>query len=242
MHLLLTRPTSDDDPLPDLLRARGHSVTHDPLLRIDVLAAPKIDVSGLQVIAVTSSNALRALSLSPLLPRLRSVPVFAVGDATAAAATALGFSDVRRGEGTAKDLLPAIVADLKPAAGAVLYLRGEEIAFDLSAPLTASGFAVQNAVVYRAVAAKAFASETIAGFARGAITGVVLMSPRTAETYVHLAETAGLASELSFLKHYCLSQRVAEPLGDLPDVSVRIARRPNLQELVALIDLDATQS
>ena len=242
MHLLLTRPKSDHDPLPELLRARGHTTAHDPLLRIDLLPPPKFDPARLQAIAVTSSNALRAIDGTETLASLLTLPVFAVGDATAAAARTMGFAQVRTGGGAAADLLPTILGATKTENGAVLYLRGETVAFDLAAPLTAAGLTVIAAVVYRAVAAKAFAPETIAGLVRGTISGVVLTSPRSAETYAHLAEIAGLAGEVAHIPHFCLSARVAAGLSDLADSSVRIARRPNLQELVALIDLDATQS
>lgn len=242
MHLLLTRPTSDDDPLPELLRAHGHTVLQDPLLRIDFLSPPAIDATNLQAIAVTSSNALRAIQRSSALPRLSRLPVFAVGAATTAAARGLGFSDVRTGEGAAADLLLKLTGGLSPDAGALLYLRGEHIAVDLAPGLISTGFTVRSEIVYRAVPAKSFAAETIAGFVRGRLDGVVLMSPRTAETYADLAETAGLAGELAHITHFCLSRRIAEALAGLEDVRVRIPARPEVQELVALIDLSATHS
>ena len=37
-----------DDPLPDLLRAHGHTSLSDPLLRIEPLHPPSIDLSGVQ--------------------------------------------------------------------------------------------------------------------------------------------------------------------------------------------------
>jgi uroporphyrinogen-III synthase len=242
MHLLLTRPLADDDPLPELLRARGHTVTQDPLLRIEPLQPVAVDASGIQAVVVTSSNALRGQETSGLLAPLTDLPLFAVGRATAAAARQLGFADIRTGDGEAADLVSSLTTALNTSKGAVLYLRGLDVAFDLTTPLQAAGFDVRSCVVYRAVAAKAFAPETIAGIARGSIQGVVLMSPRTAETYAELAVSAGIAGELPYLVHYCLSSRVAEPLQDLVDIPVRVPMRPELQELVALIDLDATQS
>ena len=57
-----------------------------------------------------------------------------------------------------------------------------------------------------------------------------------------LVSAAGLSPEIRKPAHYCLSDRVAAPLAALPGVSTRISTRPALQELVALIGLDATQS
>jgi uroporphyrinogen-III synthase len=179
---------------------------------------------------------------SPALARLQHLPVFAVGTATANVARALGFSTVYSSEGTAIDLARTIPAGPEPLAGPVLYLRGQDVAIDLAPILEGAGHVVKSAIVYRAVPVKAFAAETIAGIARGTIGATVLMSPRTAETYADLAESSGLTGELAHIVHYCLSRRVAAPLAALADVPVRIPTRPNLQELVALIDLDATQS
>ena len=242
MHLLLTRPKSDDDPLPALLRARGHSVSIDPLLRIDALPPPDIDLSQLQAVAVTSSNALRVLRGGPLHARILHLPVYAVGGGTAGTARLMGFNDVRHGEGTARGLIPDLVAGLAANQGSVLYLRGENVAADLAPPLLAASVSVISAIVYRAVPAKTFAVETIAGLVRGSIEGTVLLSPRSAEAYADLAEAAGLGRELAHIRHYCLSDRVAAALTTCGEIPVRIPLRPNLQELVALIDLDATHS
>ncbi len=242
MHLLLTRPTSSDDPLPELLRLHGHTVVRDPLLRIELLPVPDGDIAAVQALVVTSSNALRAFQASSARPRLTHLPVFAVGAATAAAARSLGFADVRTGDGRAGALLPLLTAHLWPTAGHLLYLRGEHVAVDLEPQLVSDNFTVRSQIVYRAIPARSFAAETVAGFVRGLIEGVVLLSPRTAETYAELAEAAGLARELAHVTHFCLSPRIAEALAGLDDVRVRSPSRPEVQELVALIDLSATQS
>jgi uroporphyrinogen-III synthase len=239
MRLLLTRPANQDEPLVDMLLALGHEIVHEPLLRIEALPAGDIEAGRYQAIAVTSSNALRNLKPSP---DLAAVPVFAVGAATAKLARGKGFTTVVAGEVGAPELAQALAAKLDPVKGAVLYLRGDDVAFDLAAALAGSGFNVESRKVYRAVPAINLSDAAISGLVDGTIGGVVLLSPRTAQTYVKLLHQAALEPAQVQAVHFCLSARVATPLDDLGIKGTRVAARPDLQELVALIGRDATHS
>ena len=242
MLLLLTRPKSGDDPLPGLLLAANHSVIIEPLLTVEALSAGTLDVSGLQAVAATSANAIRAAKAQSVLGPVLHLPLFAVGTATAAAARDAGFQHVVEGPGTARDLAAFMLARLQPKDGGVAYLRGESVAFELAPALTEAGFPVRERIVYRALPAQNLAAATLKALKRGEVGGVVLLSPRTASIYAGLIADAGLSTGLQGTLHYCLSDRVASALASLPGVSTRTAIRPNLQELVALIGLDAKQS
>ena len=239
MRLLLTRPRTDDDQLAAMLLAAGHQLISDPLLSIEALPLAPIALAGLQAIAVTSSNAVRALAPSPAMTRL---PLYAVGAATARLARARGFQTIVESDTDARALAGTLASQLDPGLGAVLYLRGEDIAFDLAAALRAANFPVEHRITYRANPADRFSSETGAALAANALDGVVLLSPRTTGVYLRLVKQAGFLDRLARLQHYCLSDRVAEPLLASGLTNASAPARPNLQELVALIGLNATQS
>jgi uroporphyrinogen-III synthase len=76
----------------------------------------------------------------------------------------------------------------------------------------------------------------------GEVDGVILMSPRTAEIYAALMRKAGLAGAARRLIHFCLSDAVAKRLASLGTVTVAVADRPRLEEVLALIDAAAAQS
>jgi hypothetical protein len=61
------------------------------------------------------------------------------------------------------------------------------------------------------------------------------MSPRTASIFAALVMGAGLADAARKLGYFCLSKAVAEGLNPLAPSDVRIARRPNLEEVLALL-------
>src|SRR5690606_24915182 len=113
VRLLLTRPEEDARPLGERLRAAGHEVLIEPLLKIRYRDAPTLELDGVQALLLTSANGVRALARHS---HRRDLPVLAVGDATACAARAAGFSDVRSADGDVHDLEALVVAQLSPQA------------------------------------------------------------------------------------------------------------------------------
>lgn len=242
MRLLVTRPEPDALRLSALLEEAGHEATVEPLLGVSFEGCEAVDLEGAQALIATSRNALRALKASPALAEARRLPLFAVGNATAAAARGLGFDLVVTGAGTGAELVAHIVSALDPAAGLLVHLAGDTVATDLAGELEAHGFRVIQLVVYRMVPATTFADSTVEQFASGEIDGVILMSPRTAAVYATLVRKHGLTAAVRSLPHFCLSAAVArrlEPLGPLP---ARVAEAPRLEEVLALVDESAAQS
>jgi uroporphyrinogen-III synthase len=116
----------------------------------------------------------------------------------------------------------------------LLYLAGEERSGDLAGLLRAQDFAVDTALVYRAVAAETLPPHVATTLA-GGIDGVLHFSRRSAEAYLNAARNAGLTkAALNGPVHFCLSVRVAEPLRQAGATKLRIAARP---DEAALLDL-----
>ena len=89
---------------------RGHEGVVSPLLIIEQIEDVALDLDGAQALIVTSRNALRVLAKHPALDAARGLPLFAVGEATARAARALGFATVIEGPGNGAGLAELIVA------------------------------------------------------------------------------------------------------------------------------------
>jgi uroporphyrinogen-III synthase len=119
MHILVTRPKEDARRLVDALEARGHRVFSEPLLSIEPQVDPAIDLSGVQALVFTSVNCVRVFARRSAE---RSLPVLAVGEATAAEARELGFTAVESANGDVGDLADLIIARLDPK-GAVCCTR-----------------------------------------------------------------------------------------------------------------------
>lgn len=241
MRILLTRPKADSEDMKRELAAAGHEVLVSPLIEIELEPVPHIEEADLAAIIVTSQNALRALEQSPQLPQLTGVKVFAVGPRTAALARELGFRHIVEGPGTGAELAQ-IIADTLPKSGRIVHLAGDTLAFDMASALSAIGYRAETIRCYRQVPAEAFTAEAEEAIRRGAIDLVILLSPRTARTFVTLIKSAGLQQTASLLSFACISEAASKALIDEGWSGAQVAARPNSQEVLALVNRMASQS
>lgn len=241
---LVTRPLEDAGPVVVALRRRGIECMVEPMLRIVPLPAPAIDLDGVQGLVVTSANGARAFAAAC---RRRDLPVYAVGDASAAAARELGFSPVESADGDVAGLADLVARHAAPGAGALFHPAGRVSAGDLSGRLQALGFSLRRSRLYEARPIHAFSAPLQAalaalrdgGEAAPAAVGlrwVLFFSPRTAATFVSLSETAGLADACRRLIALCLSGNVAAAARAIEWRAVAVAARPEQEALLALLD------
>src|SRR5438270_67626 len=141
MRLLLTRPEPDAQRTAGKLRDLGHEVMLEPLLAVAIAEPPKFETVPAAIV-VTSRNGVRALNSWPMAEAWRTaLPLFAVGKATAGAAKALGFANVRSADGAVEDLADLVSGSHDRRAGSVLYVAGAARSGDLEGKLRAKGFA-----------------------------------------------------------------------------------------------------
>jgi uroporphyrinogen-III synthase len=233
MHLLVTRPEREGEALAAELRMRGHEVTIAPLLSIEYLDDVSLPQRDWQALLVTSANGARSLGRLANAA-LKKVPVLAVGEASAAAARAEGFSDVRAAEGDVHALDALAARMLDPAKGPLFHAAGSVLAGDLKAMLEARGFEVARLALYEAVK-QALPEATLKALKAGKIDGVLFFSPRTAGQFAMLARQAGISSALGGVTAYCLSAAVAGELSGLGFRAIHIAAEPSQKSLLALI-------
>jgi uroporphyrinogen-III synthase len=233
VRLLVTRAREDGERTAAALRGRGHAVTLAPLLRLEPVATD-FGPGPFAAVLMTSANAARALAGHARLAELRSVPLYTVGQHSAAAARAVGFAITHSADGDAHDVLGIVARELAGAAHPLLYLAGEDRSVDLAKELGRHGLKVRTAIVYRAAAAERLPVETEQAIAAGEIDGVLHYSRRSAVVFVRCAEAAGLQARVVALTHFCLSAQVAAPLAEAGATYIHIAQRP---EELALLDL-----
>jgi len=212
VRVLVTRPEPDNARTGAALIARGAQPILAPVLVFRARDGADLDgvFSGL---IVTSANALRALRDHPVLARLKQLPLYAVGPATAAMARDLGFADIVAGESDAMDLQRSILAHAPQGRAApLLYLAGAQINHDLAGALRACGLDVVMRVVYAMDAVVPWPSpECREEVARG-FDAVLHYSARSAEVFIASARAAGLEDQARRACHLCLSEQVAGPL------------------------------
>lgn len=117
--LVVLRPEPGASATCAAARAMGLQAVAVPLFEVQPVAWAAPDPAAFDGLLLTSANALRAGG--PELARLRGLPAFAVGEATASEAQARGFALASVGSGGVDELLEQIDPGLR-----LLHLCGEQ--------------------------------------------------------------------------------------------------------------------
>jgi uroporphyrinogen-III synthase len=229
MRLMITRPLEDAKPLAAELATLGVETMVEPLLSIAVTAMAPPDLTGVQGLLLTSANGVRAFAaLSPE----RRLPVYAVGDATARTALQKGFENVTSAAGDIITLAELVQQKWPPGDGVLLHVAGSKVAGNLAEMLTLTGYQYHRAQLYHASKAKALSPGGLKAIENGTLNGVVLYSPRTADSFVDLLRKAGVEKCAKHLHAFCLSDTVAANVGALSWAGVIVAASPNQAALI----------
>ncbi|WP_315715841.1 MULTISPECIES: uroporphyrinogen-III synthase [unclassified Bradyrhizobium] len=233
MAVLVTRPAPDNERTASALRARGFEVLLAPMLRFEPVALPP-DVGGDAAgLIVTSSNALRAAAPQLRASALLRLPLFAVGDRTAAAAREAGFTQVISAAADATALRDLIADSGVIEAGAtLLYLAGADISRDLASELAERGFDVITQTVYRMAQVTTLPREVCDAFAANRIEAVLHYSRRSAVAFVAAIRADGVEISALAVPHGCLSANVAEVLREAGATQVTIAAHPDENDML----------
>ncbi len=230
---LVTRPREDSEGITRALESRGFSVQIEPLLEIVIERGVSLPLNGVQGFLATSANGVRALAANL---DDRSLPLWAVGDATAACARELGFRQVESAGGDVEKLAALVSGRVDPRHGALLHAAAGKLAGDLSGRLGSQGYEVRRVVLYEARTATALSPSLIAALEGELIDLALFFSPRTAATFATLAHAVGCQDACRPIAAYALSAAVAGELATLPWRVVRTAAKPEQEALLAAID------
>lgn len=212
----ITRGQPGADRTADRLTLLGLEPVIVPLLGLRSLDV-RPDLTGVQALAFTSRNGVEAFAERSRLP---SVPVFAVGDATAGSARKAGFTQVRSAGGD----LPALAALIR-AEGAglsILHPSAAEPAGDLSA-LIGDAARVTTVAVYEALETGATPPEVW--------DSVLVHSPRAARALARQLPPGAASGRIAI----AISAATADPLVSVGFAEVRVADAPTETALLAAL-------
>ncbi|WP_448040346.1 uroporphyrinogen-III synthase [Bradyrhizobium liaoningense] len=231
MSILVTRPHPDNEATAEGLRARGHAVLLAPALKFEPVAFHDESEAPYGAVLVTSANAIRAIA--PQLPELglQELPLFAVGEHTAAAAREAGFAEVIVAGGDAASLRDKVVQSARGKVlkkkSTLLYLAGADLSRDLGDELGAEGFRVVTQTTYRMAPVKHLPREVCEGFAAHGVEAVLHYSRRSARAFLDAARDEGVEISALAIPHCCLSETVASVLREAGASQVLVAATPN---------------
>ena len=97
------------------------------------------------------------------------------------------------------------------------------------------GVAAELVVVYRAVAAS-LPMALLRALRANQVDAVLHFSRRSAESYIAGSVAMGAATVALAVRHFCLSEQVAEPLRHAGAKSVAVAMRPDEAAMIELLE------
>jgi uroporphyrinogen-III synthase len=228
--VLVTRSEPGASATARRLQAMGFAPVVAPLLTIAPVAAELPPPDEVRAILVASQHA-----VPPLPARYFSLPLFAVGDATAETARARGFATVLSADGDATALAALVARSLVPGGLPLLLAAGLGQGQYLAGRLAEGGFAVERREVYAARPAETLPEAARRLIAAQAPGRVLLFSRETALCLSRLIRGTSLMASFATLDLAAMSGSVAEAVGDLPWRSIRVAMTPTEKAVLALL-------
>ncbi|PLK69941.1 uroporphyrinogen III synthase [Rhizobium sp. TH135] len=237
MRVLVTRPEPASARTAAELERRGHEPVLLPLMQAihepHALVTPALPDTA--AIAVTSAEAIRVLEALPQENRqaLLALPLFAVGRATARAASDAGFADVSIADGDGRSLASLLVAT-HDATTPILYLTGTPRSPDFETDLQQAGRAIDVRECYRMVPA-----------APDDLDVIETLTPMPEAILVYSAETARRIGELHHatrdqldwqqVRFLCLSEKIARALPAEIQPNSQWSMEPREDQLLLLL-------
>ena len=228
--VLITRPEPGASETAARVAALGYQPVVAPLLGISILHATLPPSGNLQAILATSGNAIPGLPVSH-----RHLPLFAVGEATAARARAAGFAQVSSADGDFGALAALVARRCDPDAGPLLLACGREQGQALVRDLRARGYSVVRRVVYAAAPPRVLPDAARNAFEAGSLTAALFFSAETARQCVRLLRAARLHEAVRSVDALAIGRPAAVALQALPWRQIRVAAQPNQDAMLALL-------
>jgi uroporphyrinogen-III synthase len=205
----------------------GLSALVEPVIETRELEASPAPLGTFDAIAFTSGTAVR-LGAARIVDR--SLPVFAVGDATAHLARDLGWGDVRSANGNINDLarLIASVSDART----ILHPGARIVAGDLSGALESRGRKVAPWPLYETVERTGPSADLLRRLSSAGVHGVLVHSPSAARS---LANWLLPMSGLPHARLFALSGPCARPLEGVSFREIHISPFPREASLLKVV-------
>lgn len=162
-------------------------------------------------------------------------PIFAVGTATAALATAAGFERVFNADGDAHALAVLIAKTMSPAEGVLFFPTAQGQGMELAASLRHHGFQVLRRVAYRVTSVRSLPRIAALHLRHRRVAVAMFFSAETSHHFVSLLRAAGLAGTVRDIEAVSISERAAMALRPLPWRRLSVAPTPNQDAMLAML-------
>ena len=179
---------------------------------------------------IASGNALAGLP-----PAYHALPLLAVGNATAARASAAGFARVFSADGDADALVALASAQCDRAGSPVLLAAGRGQSLTLAAALRTHGFRVIRRATYAAIPASTLPDVATAALRHRRLRAALFFSAETARQFARLLIGSGLREAVGGIDACAIGAPAAAAIETLPWRRVLLAAKPTQDAMLALL-------
>lgn len=211
------------------LHALGLKTVSAPMLSLRTRPAPNLpSAKALSGLVFTSANGVRTYAD---IRSDRGLTAWCVGPATARAAHAAGFTDIRESAGNAMDLVDYITNQSKPSQAPLLHVANAAAAGNLRQGLEARGYGVIFAPLYEMRPAQVLPEDICALMQRADPAVILIHSAKGAAALSDLCSTQ-LPDTWSVV---AISDQAVAPLVATMQNAPVIANAPNEDALIAAL-------
>lgn len=220
-----------DAALEEMIAAQGFTPLYEPIMTIAPLAFDPPAAGS--TLVFTSAHAVRIAA--GMLPG-RDHPVFTVGDETAAMARDAGFETVVSAGGDAQSLQILLQNKLNTHENPAFYLRGADIAHDITGILGKNGVNLWEITVYAANPAQNLSENLRRALDNRDINAILFYSARGAAIFTELVRRCGMGENLRGTKALCISDAVIKSVSVLPFCAFVVAECPGRHGMMTLAE------
>lgn len=237
MRVIVTRPEASAVLTAEKIGALGHEPFLLPLFRPEhfpdaVRVALAEKPGGLILTSAEAARCLASMDLHGL--DVLSLPLHAVGDATARAAASLGFTDIRVSGGDGGALAAQIARRHQPDTPPFLYLAGETRSPGLESSLAQLDIPIRVAVAYRMVAVEHSPARLVELDLPGETATLLLYSREAAIRFAKLVDDhPAISNGIGLI--LCLSPAIVAALPPQLAGRARAATEPREDQLLAML-------
>ncbi|MFS8370544.1 uroporphyrinogen-III synthase [Acetobacter indonesiensis] len=229
LGVLVTRPEPGLSETMEAVKAAGWCPYASPALEITSYAVASLRRPPAALL-LTSGQAIAAARDA----FSADMPVYAVGDRTAARAKNAGFTTVFSAGGDATALAALVVSHLGPTKGTLLLLSGAGQGMGLVSQLRQAGFAVVRRVAYRAYPVRRIAPEVQQALVEGLVRYTLFFSAESAKSWISALPTT-LKAQATQTTALVMSDAAAEVAKKAGWQTTRVAPHPNAADLLGLL-------
>jgi len=236
MKLLIVRTEPGATRFAQQLERPGVHAIPTPVTVIEPLDAAIAHVGAAQAVLLTSVHAVDRFAAQ--CPR-RDLPALTVGQATAAAAKAAGFSRVTSANADVRGLEALVLEHCQPEFGPLLYPSAQDTAGDLETRLARHDFTVERTILYAARAAEKLPDNADNALRTRTIDAAAFFSARNARLFATLAIAAGYGPAFAGMYAFCISTSVADALKEAGGSAywgqLIVAKRPEAEDIARAV-------